>query len=108
MDLDSDALWEIGRRNRNLIRAHNVRRGLRRSDEKPPEDHWKIRDTEMETKLLDAYYEFKGWNNDGIPTKETLDELGLDYVSEDFLERGILTDSEGKPSKETSAGKEKK
>jgi hypothetical protein len=62
----------------------------------------------METKLLDAYYEFKGWNNDGIPTKETLDELGLDYVSEDFLERGILTDSEGQPSKEISAGKEKK
>ena len=90
MDLDSDALWEIGRRNRNLIRAHNVRRGLRRSDEKPPEDHWKKRDPEMEHKLLDAYYEFKGWNNDGIPTKETLDELGLDYVSEDFSREGDL------------------
>jgi aldehyde:ferredoxin oxidoreductase len=101
MDFDSDALWEIGRRNRNLIRAHNVRRGLRRSDEKPPEDHWKIRDPETETKLLDAYYEFKGWNNDGIPTKETLDKLGLDYVSDDFLARGILTDSGARLSKET-------
>ena len=48
----------------------------------------------MEIKLLDAYYEFKGWNHEGIPTKKTLDELGLDYVSEDFLERGILTDRE--------------
>jgi aldehyde:ferredoxin oxidoreductase len=104
MDIDADRLWEIASRNRNLIRALNVRRGLRRSDEKPPADHWKIRDPEMETKLLDAYYEFKGWNNDGIPTKEKLDELGLDYVSDDFLERGILTDS----SKETSAGKEQK
>ena len=27
--------------------------------------------------MLDAYYEFKGWNNDGIPTRETLDALGL-------------------------------
>jgi aldehyde:ferredoxin oxidoreductase len=90
MDLDSDALWEIGRRNRNLVRTLNVRRGLRRKDEKPPEDHWKIRDAEMETKVLDAYYEFKGWNKDGIPTKETLDKLGLDYVSEDFVKRGIL------------------
>jgi hypothetical protein len=62
----------------------------------------------METKLLDAYYEFKGWNNDGIPTKETLDELGLDYVSADFVQRGILTDSESASSKETSAGKEQK
>jgi hypothetical protein len=81
---------------------------LRRVDEKPPEDHWKIRDPEVETKLLDAYYEFKGWTNDGIPTKETLDKLGLDYVSEDFIERGILTDSEGASSKEASAEKEKK
>ena len=61
----------------------------------------------METKLLDAYYEFKGWNNEGVPTKETLDELGLDYVSEDFLRRGILTDDEGPPSKGTSAEKER-
>jgi aldehyde:ferredoxin oxidoreductase len=44
----------------------------------------------MEQKHLDAYYEFKGWNHDGIPTKETLDKLGLDYVSEDFVKRGIL------------------
>ncbi len=107
MELDEAGLWRIGRRNRNLVRALNVRRGLRRKDEKPPEDHWKIRDPEMETKLLDAYYEFKGWNNEGIPTKETLDKLGLHYVSEDFEQRGILTDNEGTPSKETSAEKEK-
>jgi len=107
MDLDSDELWKIAARNRHLIRAINVRRGLRRSDEKPPEDHWKKRDPEMETKLLDAYYEFKGWNNEGIPTKDTLDKMGLDYVSEDFLQRGILTDNEGAPSNETSAEKEK-
>ena len=103
MDIDSDGLWEIARRNRNLVRALNVRRGLRRIDEKPPEDHWQIREPETETKLLDAYYEFKGWNNDGVPTKETLDRLGLDYVSEDFLQRGILTDSKSEPVKEASA-----
>ena len=45
-ELDDDALWEIARRNRTLVRALNVRRGLRRSDEKPPEDHWKKRDPE--------------------------------------------------------------
>jgi len=98
MDLDEDGLWRIGRRNRNLVRALNVRRGLRRKDEKPPEDHWKVRDHKMETKLLDAYYEFKGWNSEGIPSKETLDELGLDYVSEDFEQRGILTDGKNENS----------
>ena len=91
MDLDSDAAMEFFRRNRNLVRALNVRRGLRRKDEKPPADHWAIRDHEKEQKLLDAYYQFKGWNNEGIPTKETLDELGMDYVGEDFEQKGILT-----------------
>lgn len=32
-------------------------------------------------KLLDMYYEQRGWDADGIPTREKLDELGLDYVT---------------------------
>ncbi|MBW1913079.1 MAG: aldehyde dehydrogenase, partial [Deltaproteobacteria bacterium] len=107
MEIDKDGLWKNFKRIRNLVRALNVRRGMRRKDEKPPEDHWAVRDHEFEQKLLDDYYEFKGWNNEGIPTKETLDELGLDYVSEDFINRGVLTDNEGAPSKETSQEKEK-
>ena len=108
MELDKDGLWRNFQRNRNLVRAVNVRRGLRRKDEKPPEDHWAVRDHEFEQKLLDDYYEFKGWNNDGIPTKETLGELDLNYVSEDFIKRGILMDGEETPSKEASKEKEKK
>jgi benzoyl-CoA reductase subunit BamB len=90
MDMDEAGLTQITKRNRTLLRAVNVRRGLRRADEKPPEDHWKKRFPELEEKLLDGYYRFKGWNNDGIPTKETLHELGLDYVSEDLEQRGII------------------
>ena len=108
IDIDEAGLWQTAKRNRTLVRAVNIRRGMRRADEKPPENHWKKRFPELETQLLDAYYEFKGWNNQGIPTKETLHELALDYVSEDFLQRGILTDNEGAPSKETSAKTEKK
>jgi aldehyde:ferredoxin oxidoreductase len=91
MDINEDRLWEIAKRNRNLLRAVNVRRGLRRKDERPPEDHWKKRFPEFEAKVHDEYYKFKGWNNEGIPTKETLDKLGLDYVSQDLEQRGILT-----------------
>jgi len=90
IDIDEDRLWEITRRNRNLVRVVNIRRGLRREDERPPEDHWKKRFPEYEAKLLDEYYKFKGWNKQGIPTKETLQKLGLDYVYEDFVKRGIL------------------
>jgi len=90
IEMDEEGLKRVYRRNRNLIRAVNVRRGLRRADEKPPQDHWKKRFPELEEKLLDAYYKFKGWNKDGIPTKEALHELGLDYISEDLEQRGII------------------
>ena len=95
MDMDEDGLKEVYKRNRNLVRAINVRRGLRRADEKPPEDHWKKRFPELEAKLLDAYYKFKGWNNEGIPTKETLQELDMDYVAEDLEQRGIIKNEQG-------------
>jgi benzoyl-CoA reductase subunit BamB len=103
MDMDEEKLKEVYRRNRNLVRAINVRRGLRRADEKPPEDHWKKRFPELEEKLLDTYYTFKGWNMDGVPKKETLRKLGLDYVAEDFLKRGILTDDDDAPASEAPA-----
>jgi benzoyl-CoA reductase subunit BamB len=90
MDLDEAGLTRITKRNRTLLRAVNVRRGMRRSDEKPPEDHWKKRFPELEAKLLDAYYKFKGWDNEGIPTKDSLKELDLAYVAEDFERRGII------------------
>jgi benzoyl-CoA reductase subunit BamB len=90
IDIDEAGLTQVYKRNRTLLRAVNVRRGLRRADEKPPEDHWKKRFPELEAQLLDAYYKFKGWDNEGIPTKETLEELDLGYVAEDLERRGII------------------
>jgi benzoyl-CoA reductase subunit BamB len=75
---------------------------MRRKDERPPEDHWKKRFPELEKELLDTYYQYKGWNDDGIPTLETLRDLSLDYVADEFLQRGILTDSEEAPAEETT------
>ena len=72
IEMDEERLKKIYRRNRNLIRAINVRRGLRRADEKPPEDHWKKRFPELEEKLLDAYYKFKGWDNRGYSYQRSL------------------------------------
>ena len=90
IDMDETKLTQIYNRNRNLIRAINVRRGLRRADEKPPEDHWRKRFPELEQNLLDNYYRFKGWDNDGIPTKKTLQELDMATVAEDLEQRGII------------------
>ena len=90
IDLDEAGLTKITKRNRTLLRAVNVRRGMRRADEKPPEDHWKKRFPELEAKLLDEYYKYKGWDSQGIPTKESLRELDLAYIAEDFEQRGII------------------
>ncbi|HEX7534822.1 MAG TPA: aldehyde ferredoxin oxidoreductase N-terminal domain-containing protein [Syntrophales bacterium] len=95
IDMDEAGLSQAARRNRTLVRAVNIRRGMRRADEKPPEDHWKKRFPELEEKLLDEYYKFKGWDNRGIPTKESLQELGLGYVSEDLEQRGIIKNEQG-------------
>ncbi len=107
LEMDKDKLWRTFQRIRNMVRALNVKRGLRRADEKPPEDHWAVRDHEFEQELLDDYYDFKGWTRDGIPTKETLDSLELGFVTEEFLKTGVLTGNEVTPSQENPAEKEK-
>jgi len=103
VEMDQEKLTKAAKRYRTLVRAVNIRLGMRREDEKPPENHWKKRFPELEEELLDGYYKLKGWNNDGIPTKEALHELDLDYVGEDFIKRGILTDDQDAPAEEASA-----
>lgn len=90
MDVDRAELKRKVNRSRNLHRAYNNRRGMSRKDEKPPQDHWKYRFPELEEKLLTTYYRYKGWNEDGIPTRKRLEELDLNYVADDLEQRGIL------------------
>ncbi len=99
--MDEETLKRAAKRYRTLVRAINISRGMRRKDEKPPENHWKKRFPELEKELLDAYYKLKGWNMDGIPTRQSLEELGLGYVSEEFLKRGILSEVENAAAPES-------
>ena len=71
IEFDKDKLWECFQRIRTLARGLNSMRGLRREVERPPEDHWAVRDEAFEQQLLTKYYDFKGWTFDGVPTKET-------------------------------------
>jgi len=95
MQMDKPKLWKNFQRIRTLIRAINVRRGLRRKHERPPEDHWAVRDEKYEQELLSKYYTFKGWNSEGIPTRQTLEELDLAYVADDLEKSGILDPTVG-------------
>ena len=79
---------KTGERLYNLARVFNVREGITRADdtlparlleeplpEGPAEGHVVNLDP-----LLDAYYEYRGWDKNGKPTQEKLKELGLDWV----------------------------
>lgn len=90
MVIDEAGLKKIVNRSRNLHRAFNNLRGLSRADEKPPEDHWRHRFPELEENLLMTYYKFKGWNSNGVPERERLEELDLADVAQVLEERGIL------------------
>ncbi|MGD0024592.1 MAG: aldehyde ferredoxin oxidoreductase N-terminal domain-containing protein [Xanthobacteraceae bacterium] len=103
IEMDKEKLWKTFQRIRTLVRAVNVRRGLRRKDERPPEDHWAVRDEEYEQELLSKYYEFKGWNSEGSPTRRTLERLDLGYVADDLEQRGILSAEERISARELSA-----
>ncbi len=87
--MSKDDVWKSATRTRTLMRALNVRRGMRRADDKPPEDHWRKRFPDLEKQLLDQYYKLKGFNQQGIPTKESLHELEMDFVAEEFEQKGI-------------------
>ena len=89
--MTKDDVWQSATRTRTLMRALNVRRGMRRADDKPPDDHWRKRFPDLEKQLLDQYYKLKGFNDQGIPTRESLHDLEMDYVAEEFEQKGIYS-----------------
>ena len=81
-------LERIGERIYNLERLINVRCGVRRKDDtlpyrvmSEPIPHGPVKGRfcvpEDLAAMLDAYYELRGWNQEGIPKDEKLEELGL-------------------------------
>jgi len=86
IEMSGDDLMKTGERINNVERALNNREGMGRKDDTLPKSFFKEKETEWgpngisEAKfqaMLDEYYRFRGWNNEGIPTKAKLEELGL-------------------------------
>jgi aldehyde:ferredoxin oxidoreductase len=85
-------LVEAGERIYNLKRVINVKRGVTARDDTLP--HRLLREplknggaagqvVELE-KMLPKYYELRGWNEDGVPSRERLIQLGLKDVAEEL------------------------
>ena len=88
-------LGRVGERVWNLDRAFNTRDGFdRRHDTLPRRfqtEPLHVIDAEGEGSMvrnldgfLDEYYKLRGWTANGIPSREKLEELGLDYVVRDM------------------------
>lgn len=76
----------------NLTRAINLREGLTSKEDWLPERTFtdpvpkgtvkgSTLDKTKFKKLIKAYYKLRGWNGNGVPTKEKLEELGLKEVA---------------------------
>ena len=88
-DLSTDAVERIGERIYNLERLINVERGVARRETdtlshrvmhepipEGPSEGMYCPPEELST-MLDEYYDFRGWDDDGVPTPERLDALDM-------------------------------
>ncbi|MGB9699907.1 MAG: aldehyde ferredoxin oxidoreductase family protein [Thermodesulfobacteriota bacterium] len=88
-DISLADLLETGERIYNLCRLFNVREGVNRVDDVlPPRlseplpagaTAGEIITKEDLNKMLDEYYQLRGWDKRGIPLPETLQRLGLSF-----------------------------
>lgn len=87
-EVDRGSLEKAGERIWNLTRLFNIREGFSRSEDSIPErlkqplkrggpaDGNLITDEEF-NRMLDEYYEMRGWRQDGRPTEGKIEELDL-------------------------------
>jgi aldehyde:ferredoxin oxidoreductase len=95
MEITPEEIWEIAERSNNVERLFNLREGLQRNDLKkgdvlnhryfdepcrrgaPGVVGAKL-DRKKFKKMIDEFYQHHGWDENGVPTPETLKRLGLD------------------------------
>jgi len=86
---DSASISKFGQRVDTLTRLFNIREGFTRADDSLPPKFWIAQttgnakgskafvDEDDFNRSLDKYYALRGWNSDGVPSQETIEELGL-------------------------------
>lgn len=93
LDIDATAMAKVGERIVNIERASLVREGITRRDDtmpsrflREPLESGRSKGSVFELEpMLDEYYAERGWDlRTGIPTRQKLQELDLDYVAEEI------------------------
>jgi len=95
LEMSPRDIWDVAERCYNIERLFNLREGLTRDDPKKgdtlnhryfdepcrrgaPDVIGATIDRKKFKKMIDEYYEHHGWDENGVPTPETLKRLGLD------------------------------
>ncbi len=84
-----------GERTANLIRAFNVREGFGRKDDALPKRfltdplpsgsaRGRVVQAGDLNRMLDEFYKVCGWDENGVPTREKLEELGLKEAAQEL------------------------
>jgi len=79
----SEDFMLVGERIWNVERLYNLRAGFSREDDTLPERFFtekvngRVMDREEFLKTLDEYYRMRGWNENGVPTGDKLEVLGI-------------------------------
>src|SRR5450830_155355 len=91
IEMSEEDMFEAARRVINLERFFNMREGVRRESDTLP---WRIMNEPVQTRdgetamksgdelnmMLDQYYRIRGWDETGLPRRETIKKYGLDTV----------------------------
>jgi aldehyde:ferredoxin oxidoreductase len=102
LEITPEEIWEIAERSNNVERLFNLREGLQRNDLKKgdvlnhryfdepcrrgaPDVVGAKLDRKKFTKMIDEFYQHHGWDENGVPTPETLKRLGLDKEPSHWL-----------------------
>jgi len=102
LEITPEEIWEIAERSSNVERLFNLREGLQRTDLKKgdmlnhryfdeptrrgaPDVVGSKLDRKKFKKMIDEFYQHHGWDENGVPTPETLKRLGLDKEPSHWL-----------------------
>ena len=95
---DEKEVKKCTRRAKALVRAYNAILGERNKLEDLPKIiGFENVDPNNVSKVMEEANKEMGCNAEGIPTREDLEEIGLNYVAEELERRGILPEPVGLP-----------
>ena len=100
--VNEEEMLTVAERVHNVERAYSCREGLDRkddrligkwADEPVPNGPYKgeMIDSEKWEVMLDEYYRLRGWDENGVPKKEKLKELGLDDVADELEQKEVYS-----------------